>query len=126
MLSSSSESAMSTDVRGDSACSSCGCSKIDCRDIEEVSVLLLLSKCAPLTGCDAFVFWAGGPEGRGVGLPVRSRFLKLSTSRDALCWPGPGLCARVRSSPGSFSCGSSDANVLEKGFAGKLLSDRAA
>jgi hypothetical protein len=59
MLSSSSESAMSTDVRGDSACSSCGCSKIDCRDIEEVSVLLLLSKCAPLTGFDAFVVWAG-------------------------------------------------------------------
>lgn len=52
MLSSSSSSAMSSEVRDDAACVSCGCSDIDCRDIEEVSVLLL-SNCALLVDCDA-------------------------------------------------------------------------
>jgi hypothetical protein len=47
MLSSSSDSAISNDVRGDSACVWCGDSTSDCRDTEEVSVLLLLSNCGP-------------------------------------------------------------------------------
>ena len=123
MLSSSSDSGVSTDVCGDSSCVSCGCSKIDCRDTEDVSVLLLLSNCVPLApvGC------AGRPEGRGVGLPVRSRFLKLSTSKDALLLPGGDLCALVRSSvPPSLSCDSNDASVFANGFGGTLLGDRAA
>jgi hypothetical protein len=43
MLSSSSDSAMSRDVLGDSGCAWCAASSSDCRDIDEVSVLLLLS-----------------------------------------------------------------------------------
>jgi hypothetical protein len=43
MLSSSSDSAISKDVRGDSVCVWCDCSNSDCRDTDEVSVLLLLS-----------------------------------------------------------------------------------
>lgn len=123
MLSSSSDWAMSTDVRGDSACMSCECSKMDCRDVDEVSVLLLLSKCAPLVVCDAAVVCGGCPEWRGVGLPVRRRFLKLSTSREALLLPRVVFSALVRSSPLSPPCGSNDASVLEKGFAGTLPGD---
>jgi hypothetical protein len=126
MLSSSSDSAMSTDVRGESACVSCGGSNSDCREVEEVSVLLLVSNCAPATGCDVLVNCGGGPDGRGVGFPVMSRFLKLSTSRDALLLPNIGLPVFVRSSSLSRSCGSSEASVLENGFAGTLLGDRAA
>ena len=123
MLSSSSDSGVSTDVCGDSLCASCGCSKIDCRDTDEVSVLLLLSNGVPpaLVGC------AGGPEGRGVGLPVKSRFLKLSTSRDALLFAGEGLCVLVRSlATPSVSCDSSDASVFANGFGGTLSGDGAA
>lgn len=47
-VSSSSEPAVSYDVRGDSVWVSCIGSKIDCRDIDDVSVLLLLSRIAPL------------------------------------------------------------------------------
>jgi hypothetical protein len=43
MLSTSSDSAISYDVLGDSGCVSWGGSNNDCRDVEEVSVLLLLS-----------------------------------------------------------------------------------
>jgi hypothetical protein len=50
MLSSSSESTISTDVRGESAWVSCRGSNSDCRETEEVSVLLLVSNCAPTTG----------------------------------------------------------------------------
>jgi hypothetical protein len=57
---------------------------------------------------------------------VRSRFLKLSTSREALLLPRVGLSGLVRSSPLLASCGSSDASVLENGFAGALPGDRAA
>jgi hypothetical protein len=60
----------------------------------------------------------GCPKGRGPGLPVSSRFLKLSTSKEALLVPRAGLPAGVRPSPLSFSCGSIDANVLENGLAG--------
>ena len=52
MLLSSSSSAMSSEVRDDAACVSCGCSDIDCRDIDDVSVLLL-SNCALLVDCEA-------------------------------------------------------------------------
>ena len=41
MLSSSSDSGISYDVLGDSMCVSCGDSKVDCREMDEVSVLLL-------------------------------------------------------------------------------------
>jgi hypothetical protein len=118
MLSSSPESAMSTEVRGESVCISCGGSNNDCREIEEVSVLLLVSNCAPVTGCDALVGCEGGPDGRGVDFPVRSRFLKLSTSKDALLLPSIGLPVFVRSSSLSLSCDSNEASVLENGFAG--------
>jgi hypothetical protein len=43
ILSSSSDSAISNDVLGDSGCVCCDDSNNDCRDIDEVSVLLLLS-----------------------------------------------------------------------------------
>lgn len=46
MLSSSSDSAISNEVLGDSACVCCDDSNNDCRDMDEVSVLLL-SNCAP-------------------------------------------------------------------------------
>lgn len=126
ILSSSSDPAISTDVRGESACVSCGGSNSDCREIDEVSVLLLVSNCAPASGCDTLVGCGGGPDGRGVGFPVMSRFLKLSTSKDALLLPNIGLPVFVRSSSFSLSCGSSDASVLENGFAGTLLGDRVA
>jgi len=96
ILSSSSDPAISTDVRGESACVSCGGSNSDCREIDEVSVLLLVSNCAPASGCDTLVGCGGGPDGRGVGFPVMSRFLKLSTSKDALLLPNIGLPVFVR------------------------------
>jgi hypothetical protein len=54
-----------------------------------------------------------------------SRFLKLSTSNEALLLPRVALSAAVRSSPASFSCGSLDANVLENGLGGMRLGDMA-
>jgi hypothetical protein len=63
------------------------------------------------------------PDWRGPGLPVISKFLKLSTSMEALLLPGPTLSVPVRLSPLPLSCGSMDANVLEKGFAGIPLGD---
>lgn len=120
MSSSSSESTTSMDVLGDSWCVCCADSNNDCRDIDEVSVLLLLSNCGPLGIFNCAVACAGGPGGR---LPVSSIFLKLSTSKDALLLPNPGLSAGVRSSLGSFCCGSIDANVRENGFAGTPLGD---
>lgn len=123
MLSSSSESAISTDVRGESAWDSCMGSNSDCRETEDVSVLLLVSNCAPATGCDALVDCCGGPDGRGVAFPVRSRFLKLSTSKEALLLPSIGLPVFVRSSSLSLSWGSNEASVLENGFAGTLPGD---
>jgi len=118
MLSSSSDSAISYDVLGDSGCISCGCSNIDCRDIDDVSVLLLLSNWTPLGMLGRGVIFGDCPDWRGPGFPVMSRFLKLSTSRDALLLPDAALSAAVRSSPLPLSCGSIDANVFEKGFAG--------
>lgn len=48
MLSSSSDSALSYDVLGDSGWASGGCSKRECRDTDDVSVLLPLSTWTPL------------------------------------------------------------------------------
>jgi hypothetical protein len=47
--------------------------------------------------------------------------LKLSTSSEALLLPGAALSALVRSSSMPLSCGSIDASVLAKGFAGTPL-----
>jgi hypothetical protein len=52
-----------------------------------------------------------------------SRFLKLSTSKEARLLPGSACPVAVRSSPLVLSCGSMDANVLENGFAGIPLGD---
>jgi hypothetical protein len=65
----------------------------------------------------------GRPDGRSPGWPVSNRFLKLSTSREALLVPRAAFSAGVRPSPLSFSCGSIDASVLEKGFAGTPAGD---
>jgi len=51
-----------------------------------------------------------------------SRFLKLSTSNEALL-PRAALSAGVRSSPASLSCSSIDASVLENGLTGTPLGD---
>lgn len=74
-LSSSSSSEMdcwSKDVLGDSMRKSWAGSNRDCRDTEDVSVLLLLScgRC----GCEGCV-----TGGEGLVLPVMSRFLNMST-----------------------------------------------
>lgn len=118
MLSSSSDSAPSYDVLGDSGCVSCGCSNNDCRDTDDVSVLLLLSNWTPLGMLGRGVACGDCPDWRGPALPVMSRFLKLSTSNDALLLPDAARSANVRSSPLPICCGSIDANVLENGFAG--------
>lgn len=70
---------------------------------------------------------AGAPESCGgcavcfgYGLPVKSMFLKLSTSSDALLLPAAGAAApsaEARSSPPA-RCGSMLASVFAKGFAG--------
>jgi hypothetical protein len=118
VFSSSSDSAISYDVRGDSGCISCGGSDIDCRDIDDVSVLLLLSNWGALRGLGTAAIDFGSPDWRGPGLPVMSRVLKLSTSNDALLLPRAGLSAAVRSAALSLSCGSIEASVLANGFAG--------
>lgn len=53
-----------------------------------------------------------------------SRFLKLSTSKDALLLPGGALSVVVRSSPLPLPDNSSEANVLENGLAGAVLGER--
>lgn len=64
------------------------------------------------------MFW------RGYGLPVRSMFLKLSTSSEALLLPGVAPSAAARSSPPAL-CGSIDASVFANGFAGTTEGDNA-
>ena len=61
---------------------------------------------------------------RGYGLPVKSMFLKLSTSREALLLPGAAPSADARSSPPAL-CGSIDASVFANGFAGTTEGDNA-
>lgn len=95
--SSSSERPISYEVLGDSAGASCAGSSRECRDMDDASVLLSLSTTAALAepgagGCGACTAC------RGYGLPVRSMFLKLSTSREALLLPGAAPSADARSS----------------------------
>lgn len=95
---SSSDPAISYDVRGDSGCGSCTGSNMDCRDIDDVSVLLLLSKTGGLMGFGVAATCDGGrPELRGLDIPVISRFLKPSTSSDAFVDPGVVFSVAVRS-----------------------------
>lgn len=84
-------------------------------------MLLLLSNCVVLNEVGGIVFEGGWAEGRGVGLPVMSRFLKLSTSKDALLLPRAALSDVVRS---PLLPASSDASVLENGLAGAALGER--
>jgi hypothetical protein len=93
---SSSDAAMSYDVRGDSGRGSCAVSNIDWRDMEEVSVLLLLSKTAALSGMEEGTFGAGA-ELPGLVMPFISRFLKPSTFNDCRLRPGAVLSEAVRS-----------------------------
>jgi hypothetical protein len=83
--SSSSDAAISYDVRGVSLCDSCIGSNIDCRDIEDVSVLSLLSTLIPAI----LGFWgtANAPEPDGFALPVMRSLVNASTSIDALYAP---------------------------------------
>lgn len=100
-LSSSSDAPISYEVLGDSTCASCAGSSKDCRDIDDASVLLPLSTITALValgtvGCEVCVAC------RGYGLPVKSIFLKLSTSREALLLPGAAPSAAARSTPLPF------------------------
>lgn len=86
--------------------------------MDDVSVLLLLSNMGALGMLEGAVACGDWPDGRGLGLPVRSRFLKLSTSSETLLFIWIALSAAVRSTPSPFPCGSSVAKVREKGFDG--------
>lgn len=111
-LLSSSGSDISCDVLGESACTSCAGSNIECFEIEEVSVLLLLSP-MPNTVC------AGGAAGGELlprpEFPVINILLNASTSIGT--FPVPVDCAVVevnssRPPPSKVS------SVLANGFAG--------
>lgn len=65
------------------------------------------------------------PVCRGYGLPVNSMFLKLSTSREALLFPGAAPSVDARSSPLLLCFGSIEANVFANGFAGTIDGDSA-
>lgn len=65
--------------------------------MEEVSVLLLLSKMVGLSGLEAGAFGGGGPELRGLVMPCINRFLKPSTFNDCRLGPGATLSVAVRS-----------------------------
>jgi hypothetical protein len=65
-------------------------SKRDCRDTEDVSVLLLLSPCK----FDRALTWAPGGVADGVAFPVMSKFLNEFTSIGGLLLLlGPGASA---------------------------------
>lgn len=111
----SSGSDISCDVRGDSGNGSCTASKIDCRDIDDVSVLLPPSPRACAT-CAGAAACAGGVL--NPALPVINNLLNASTSIDALpAFVVFGVCD-VGASRSGFSIVS---KVLENGFAGALL-----
>jgi len=110
-LSSSSSSSeidcWSKDVLGDSGCNSCAGSNRDCRDTEDVSVLL---SC----GCWGCVCCVTG--GDGLALPVMRRFLNISTfilggPPAGLSFPRSSVAARC-----TPSCASLVANVLANGL----------
>jgi hypothetical protein len=110
-LSSSSSSEIdcwSKDVLGDSGCNSCAGSNRDCRDTEDVSVLLLLS--SGRWGCVCCV-----TGGEGLALPVIRRFLNIST----FILGGPVGFSLPRSSVVARCnprCASLVANVLANGL----------
>lgn len=71
--------------------------------MDDASVLLPLSTTAAVAAPGAAVGGCGAcPVFRGYGLPVKSMFLKLSTSREALLLPGVAPSAAARSSPLAF------------------------
>jgi hypothetical protein len=90
-----SSSEISWDVRGDSGCGSCIGSNMDCRDIDEVSVL--------------------PPD--GPALPVSNRRLKASTSSDGFPTPTPSGGFEAVFSAALPEC-SNVSKVFEKGFDG--------
>jgi hypothetical protein len=77
---SSSGSEISWDVRGDSACASCTGSNIDCRDKDDVSVLLPPS---PNPWCTCACEVVGGVDMPSPAFPVISNLLNASTSKEA-------------------------------------------
>jgi hypothetical protein len=86
--------------------------------------VLLPSNWEPLGALGVVVADVDCPKWREPVLPVMSRFLKLSTSSDALLAPRAGLCTAPRSSTTAPSCGSSEASVFANGFAGMLLGEK--
>ena len=93
---SSSEEAISYDVRGVSTCVS-ETGSIDCREIEDVSVLLLLSKTVGAAAVEGVAVC--GAELDGLEMPVMRSRLKPSTSRFALGAPFVGFSAAGRPDP---------------------------
>jgi hypothetical protein len=76
---------------------------MDCLDIDELSVLLLLSSWEGLVGfgagagAGARAICEGWPELDGLWIPVISSLLKLSTSKDGFVVPRLVLSASGRS-----------------------------
>ena len=109
---SSSGSEISCEVRGDSACASCIGSKIDCRDNDDVSVLLPPS---PNAWCACTCEVVGGVDIPSPEFPVISNLLNASTSNDAR----PRLATFVGGITGpSLSGCSIVSRVFWNGFAG--------
>jgi hypothetical protein len=98
---SSSDAIISSDVRGVSGCGSCTGSNKDCRETEEVSVPLLLSRVGRFGRFREGAAWGtgAGPELRGLVIPLMSMFLKPSTSNDGFVVPSSGRSAADRSGP---------------------------
>lgn len=102
-------------MRGDSGCGSCIASNIDCRDIDDASVLLPPSPNACLAcSCDPnCAVGVALPE-----LPVINNLLNASTSIDAR----PGLARFVGGITALSRSGCSIvSSVFENGFAGALF-----
>jgi hypothetical protein len=77
---------------------------MDCRETDEVSVLLLSITGRPCVfAASAACGRGGGPELRGLVIPVISMFLKLSTSKDGFVALGGPLSAAARSTAGNVS-----------------------
>jgi hypothetical protein len=109
---------ISFEVRGDSGCGSCIASYIDCRDNEDVSVLLPPSPPNACATCNCDVDCAVGVDGPKPEFPVINNLLKASTSIDARPGLGTGVFWPI---PGPLRCVCSIvSNVLENGFAGAL------
>lgn len=110
--SSSSDPVLSRDVRGDSETASCERPYMECRDVDEASVLLLLG----VYFCDMIVS-AGSV--RGPALPVISSLVKESTSSGPRPVPVPCFAALVSSPAIDVDpLDSIVASVLENGFGG--------